>query len=236
MKRLKVTSAPVHRHGDAVSAVAWVVPAPGPSVGGGGAAASSPSLLACSDDGTWSQYAHDGEFVGSVMKGADYGVCDLAANPVSPELLAAACADGTLRLLVASRSAGGVGSKIASSAGVGAATNGQALLSLREERKVVASSGGEGVGACICVRWAPDGATLATGGEDGCVKVWSRAGMLRTTLVTAGRPIYSVAWSADGGSLLYTCGKELVIASLSDSGPGAATVAGGAVGEWHPPF
>jgi intraflagellar transport protein 80 len=37
-------------------------------------------------------------------------------------------------------------------------------------------------GACICCRWSFDGTMLATGGEDGQLKLWSKSGMLRTTL------------------------------------------------------
>jgi intraflagellar transport protein 80 len=42
-------------------------------------------------------------------------------------------------------------------------------------------------GACICVRWSYDGTMLITGGEDGHVKLWSKSGMLRSTLVQASK-------------------------------------------------
>ena len=37
-------------------------------------------------------------------------------------------------------------------------------------------------GAVICARWNADGSALASGGEDGTLKIWSRQGMLRSTL------------------------------------------------------
>lgn len=37
-------------------------------------------------------------------------------------------------------------------------------------------------GAVLSGRWSYDGSALLTAGEDGQVKVWSRSGMLRSTL------------------------------------------------------
>ena len=36
-----------------------------------------------------------------------------------------------------------------------------------------------------------------TGGEDGAVKIWSKSGMLRSTLATNNSPVYCVSWSPD---------------------------------------
>ena len=36
-----------------------------------------------------------------------------------------------------------------------------------------------------------------TGGEDGAVKIWSKSGMLRSTLATNTSPVYCVSWSPD---------------------------------------
>lgn len=41
-------------------------------------------------------------------------------------------------------------------------------------------------GVVTSVRWSHDGSALATGGEDGAVKVWSKGGMLRTVLAQPG--------------------------------------------------
>ncbi len=37
--------------------------------------------------------------------------------------------------------------------------------------------------AIISIKWSYEGAALATCGEDGAIKVWSRGGMLRSSLV-----------------------------------------------------
>ena len=37
-------------------------------------------------------------------------------------------------------------------------------------------------GAVLAGRWSYDGSALLTAGEDGQVKIWSRSGMLRSTL------------------------------------------------------
>ena len=51
-------------------------------------------------------------------------------------------------------------------------------------------------------------------GEDGAVKVWSRSGMLRSTLAQNGSPVYGGCWSPDNGRVLFCCGKQLTIKSL----------------------
>lgn len=178
--------------------------------------------------------------------GTEYGVCDVAVSS-SQDLLACACADGTLRMFSVVRAdaaaafppstGSGSGPNAAAAAAATAAAmkaaaerSGGRLLAVREEKRVVASSGGEGLGAVTCVRWAPDNATLATGGEDGCVKIWSRACMLRTTLVSAGRPIYSLSFNAEGSSLVYASAKELCVVPVGEGGTaGVSGAAGGAI-------
>ena len=73
-------------------------------------------------------------------------------------------------------------------------------------------------GAVLCGKWSYDGNAFATAGEDGQVKIWSRSGMLRSTLVQAAVCIYSVAWSPESDQVLHTYGKELVIKPLQPSG------------------
>lgn len=54
----------------------------------------------------------------------------------------------------------------------------------------------------------------ALGGEDGCVKMWSRNGMLRSQLVQLGRPVYAVEWNSDSTKLVYSYGEHCSIKLL----------------------
>lgn len=58
-----------------------------------------------------------------------------------------------------------------------ASTDGRFIIlnkSARVERNISAHNGA--ISSC---RWTPDGSGLLTAGEDGMIKIWSRAGMLR---------------------------------------------------------
>lgn len=79
----------------------------------------------------------------------------------------------------------------------------------REEKKVEAHRG-----AVICIRLSNDGSAIATSGEDSTVKVWSRNGMLRSTLAHMTHPVYSVAWSPDCEQLVFACERKLHFKSI----------------------
>ncbi|NWH89506.1 IFT80 protein, partial [Aegithalos caudatus] len=69
-------------------------------------------------------------------------------------------------------------------------------------------------GAVLAGRWNYEGTALVTVGEDGQVKIWSKSGMLRSTLAQQGTPVYSVSWAPDSDKILYTSGKQLIIKPL----------------------
>jgi len=79
----------------------------------------------------------------------------------------------------------------------------------REDKRVEAHRG-----AVIALKWSFDGSALATAGEDGCVKVWSRSGMLRSTLTQMPHAIYSVVWSPDCEHLLFACNRKILLKSI----------------------
>jgi len=88
-------------------------------------------------------------------------------------------------------------------------TDGKLLLITRTGR--VEKSVDAHLGAVLATRWSYTGNDLVTAGEDGVVKMWSRSGMLRSTLSQSSSPVYAVAWSPDSDNILYTSGKQLVI-------------------------
>lgn len=63
----------------------------------------------------------------------------------------------------------------------------------------------------LCGQWNWDGSELLTSGEDGCLRIWSRSGMLRSTLAQAPEPIYAAAWAPDNLAVIYAIGPSLVI-------------------------
>jgi len=58
---------------------------------------------------------------------------------------------------------------------------------------------------------------LVIAGEDGLVRIWSRSGMLRSTLVKAGFPILTSNWSPDGSMILYSQGGNLLLQSFNSN-------------------
>ncbi|NXM70313.1 IFT80 protein, partial [Serilophus lunatus] len=72
-------------------------------------------------------------------------------------------------------------------------------------------------GAVLAGRWNYEGTALVTAGEDGQVKIWSKSGMLRSTLAQQGSPVYSVAWGPDSAKVLFSAGKQLIIKPLQPS-------------------
>ena len=72
--------------------------------------------------------------------------------------------------------------------------------------------------AIICIKWNSDGQAIATSGEDGIVKIWSRQGVLRSKLVENASPVYSIAWSPDENYMLYTSDKNLAIKPIFKGG------------------
>lgn len=76
------------------------------------------------------------------------------------------------------------------------------------------------VGSITAMVYAADGSSIITAGEDGCVKVWSQAGIPRATLANAGRCITALCWGTEatelgGDCVLYATGSDVVIKPLN---------------------
>ncbi|KAG8180211.1 hypothetical protein JTE90_016488 [Oedothorax gibbosus] len=69
-------------------------------------------------------------------------------------------------------------------------------------------------GAVLAGRWSHDGTAFVTAGEDGQIKIWSKSGMLRSTLASNSFPVYSLAWGSNSDQILYTLSRSLVIKPL----------------------
>ncbi|OMJ95505.1 hypothetical protein SteCoe_1102 [Stentor coeruleus] len=66
-------------------------------------------------------------------------------------------------------------------------------------------------GAVICIKWSHDSSTIATGGEEGDVKIWAKTGILRSTLAQNGKAVFAVAWSPNSEQLLFASHRHITI-------------------------
>ena len=105
-----------------------------------------------------------------------------------------------------------------------------AFVLVSRSGRVDARVDGAHEGACVCVRWNSDGTALATTGEDGRAKLWSRSAMLRSTVAQAPSAVYACAFGPDwlGDLLAFCCGKDVVVKSVG-GGHAKAGAASGAV-------
>lgn len=77
----------------------------------------------------------------------------------------------------------------------------------KEERRIE----GAHAGAVVAMRWNVDGTALASCGEDGTVRIWSRGGVARTSFPPLPSTAYAVAWSPDSESLALSLGGKIMI-------------------------
>lgn len=68
------------------------------------------------------------------------------------------------------------------------------------------------VASLICQTAA--GTALLTSGEDGQVKIWSKAGMLRSTLASTENPVHAAAWGPESSAVVFCSGRDLNIMPL----------------------
>ncbi|KAI9009520.1 WD40-repeat-containing domain protein [Gaertneriomyces semiglobifer] len=185
--KLKIHQTALNKHHDIVTTVGW---------------SGNNELYSFGDDNQILRWSSDGECLGQVSTSIyDKGTPDMPISiteiswfPIAPgKTMYSAAADVF----------------------AAAATDGKFYICTktgRVEKGVEAHKG-----AVLCLRWNYEGSTLLTAGEDGQAKLWSRSGMLRSSLVQSGFPIYSISWSPENDQILYTSGKNLVIKSLQPS-------------------
>jgi intraflagellar transport protein 80 len=70
----------------------------------------------------------------------------------------------------------------------------------------------------ISIQWSPDGNTIATAGEDGQLKTWSKQAELRNHLVKGKTPIYACKWNNDSSFIVYATEKTLNIEPVLKGG------------------
>ena len=80
----------------------------------------------------------------------------------------------------------------------------------RVEKTVTAHNGG-----VTCLKVNPDGSSIATAGEDGLVKIWSRTGILRSTLASCGSAVTTLNWDSTGKYIMFSSGGNVTIRSAS---------------------
>lgn len=65
------------------------------------------------------------------------------------------------------------------------------------------------------IRWSPDASGLLTAGEDGIIKIWSKLGMLRSTIVQNEESVRTACWSPNSMSIAYCTGQFIAIKPLA---------------------
>lgn len=71
------------------------------------------------------------------------------------------------------------------------------------------------IGAINAARWSPDGTGLLTAGEDGIIKVWSKLGMLRSTIIQNETAIRVACWSPNSMKIAYCTGAFIAVKPLA---------------------
>ncbi|KAI8620753.1 WD40-repeat-containing domain protein [Chytriomyces sp. MP71] len=187
--RLKTHHDAQPRHSDIVSCVGWT---------------GNNELFSCGDDQRMQRWNGDGDYIGqascAIFDGSN-PKSSIAGNLNAPPVF--------ITDIHWFPMAPGKGQNTVSEMYAAAGTDGKLYLCSKAGRIEKVVEGHKG--AVLAVKWNYDGTALVTAGEDGHLKIWSRTGMLRSGLVSTGYPIYSVAWSPDNDSLLYTNGRNLVI-------------------------
>ena len=75
-------------------------------------------------------------------------------------------------------------------------------------------------GATIQCVASPNGTEILSCGEDGTVKIWSRNGLLRSTLASLGKAAYCVDWSPDGAKVVFSSQSKVQTKAIAPNSRG----------------
>ncbi|XP_030241981.1 intraflagellar transport protein 80 homolog [Drosophila navojoa] len=85
-------------------------------------------------------------------------------------------------------------------------------------------------------RWSPDGAGLLTAAEDGVIKIWSRSGMLRSTVIQSDEPIRCARWAPTSTAIVFSQGGHISIKPLAANSKLIRVSCGGQIRYFDYPF
>lgn len=57
--------------------------------------------------------------------------------------------------------------------------------------------------------------SLFSAGEDGVIKIWSRSGMLRSTVIQSDEPIRCARWAPNSTSIVFCQGSHISVKPLA---------------------
>lgn len=66
-------------------------------------------------------------------------------------------------------------------------------------------------GCLTAIKWSHDAQAICTAGEDGLIKIWSKTGNLRSSLVQHDKTVYCVQWSSDDESIAFGSDRNIII-------------------------
>ncbi|MBM3677795.1 MAG: WD40 repeat domain-containing protein, partial [Actinobacteria bacterium] len=125
---------------------------------------------------------------------------DVTAAPTSPALWTAAVDDHVV----------GLGWSPSGATVAAASIGGPILLASAERGETVADLSGHGLGT-TSIAWRPGAGELASGGQDGCVRLWGESGELLWEVELGSAWVEALSWTTDGKRLAIAAGRKVCV-------------------------